>query len=977
MTMAGCTYDIVVDTDLDGTPDDEDACPTDGGLQKDTGVCGCNLRLINGKCVATELKDDDADGVPNDNDLCPNDAIKVMPGICGCATPDTDSDNDTIPDCEDKCPKDPNKNSPGYCGCGTVDIDSDEDGIPDCKDECPDNKNLVKKGPCGCDDTDKDMDKTPACVDECDEDPLKVISGICGCGVSDEQDADEDNVPDCIDKCPLDPQKMLPGVCGCHVPDNDSDMDGVMDCEDACPNDPLKSENPGACGCNVPDVDDNKNGTYDCHETCVSSTVGKTEFGYCGCAVEDIDSDGDTLPDCLDRCPNDPAKVAPQICGCNHEELDTDLDGVLDCVDACPMDRAKSENEGICGCNPELEYNEAFDDTFDSDHDGVPDCIDACPFDGTRQERHACECSSAGLDQFIDDDWVCVEKGGVLQADYAIYLAYALLPEDSHRALSDAYKARKIAAPVVRLAYLPAGNLLSNPGMEYDTEGWTEDGSHAVLYGTGRYAEIAFSRPFARFPLYWGHLYGTTLSQSITLPTFESDQVLTAGMFAFSQTFGGQSADPINVTISSPSGNKSLSNQKSDTTTFRFHSVQTTLSPTASNTKVTFRYYFGDSSNWAGHYGAQVQYMAAWLGDREIRFSNDGENWTEWQKFEPSADGTSEVWHRDDWNLVEGYGGNDEPGRKTVYMQTHDLLTDKYYYTSDTFEFVKPKEDGRIFIGESPIASQSYTSKEEVINACKARTIAENGVNIYFIPGGNLLQNAAFLDNANASTSAEPWTMKDATVLWRAEAEDEPSRHIPNTAVISLNASESSLSQDIDVPGSVPLMYNGILFSSTTSAEAPEVSITSYKDGEIMKQASMKLSTESGTHLTRLEVTGTDIDPMPEGIDKIHVEIKAAETDAESTGITRINSPYFTFGRNIVRFSFDDKKTWTRWLNANTKNWYQHPNDAGIMNDITNNLMYPNAQLVSKDHKATVYMQTYNLDTSTYYETSETVDTAF
>ena len=979
VAMAGCSYDIVIDSDRDGTPDEEDSCPNDPGLQTDTGVCGCNLRLVNGKCVYMGLEDTDADGVPDDNDLCPQDPNKVSPGVCGCGQIDDDTDGDGTPDCIDGCPNDNVKTYEGYCGCGNLETDSDSDTIPDCVDECPENEELVKEGVCGCDNTDTDGDKTPDCKDDCKEDPLKVLPGICGCGVSDDLDADKDGFPDCIDDCELDPHKTAPGVCGCHVPDVDSDMDGIMDCQDACPNDPLKSENSGSCGCNVKDLDENQNGIYDCHETCISSTVGKTEYGYCGCTVEDTDTDGDTLPDCVDLCPEDPAKVAPMICGCGQEELDSDLDGVLDCKDACPMDHAKSENEGICGCNPDLQYDEKYDDTLDSDHDGTLDCIDECPYDSTRQKILGCECGSAGVDQEISGKWVCVEKGGVIQADYTLFHAFGTLPENSHKALSQAYNKRKIGAPVIRLTYLPGGNLLENPAMEYDTDGWTVSSSYAILYNTGRYAEKVISRPFGKYPLYWGGLSRTTFSQTVRLPEFSTSQTVTAGMFAFSQTFGGQTADPINVTIQHPGGSVSLSNQVADVSAFRFHSRQVTLDPSSSNQNVTFKFMTGDSSSWAGHYGAQVQYMAAWIGDREIRFSNDGKTWTEWQKFQPSANGTSEVWHREDWNLIDAYGGNNEPGPKTVYMQTHDLLNDKYYQATDTFEFVIPKEDGKLFIGESPIASQGFTSKEDVTNACTTRTLSSPQADIYFVPGGNLLQNADLLDVENEATSAEPWTMTDASVLWRSETGDESSRHIPSTPVISLNESESSLSQDIVVPENTPNTYLGMVFSSTTNSESPEISITSYKAGEPVDQFAMPLSTASGTKLTRLyprdEAEGKDTTPLSEGIDKIHFEIKNPESDA--AGITRLDSLYFTLGRTFVRFSFDNKQSWTHWLNVNVTNWYQHPDDEGIMNDINHKLMYPNATLVSKDHKTTVYMQTLNLDTYSFYETSETVETSF
>ncbi|MFZ5563722.1 MAG: choice-of-anchor Q domain-containing protein, partial [Thermodesulfobacteriota bacterium] len=45
--------------------------------------------------------DTDGDGTPDNEDGCPNDPDKIDPGACGCGVPDTDSDDDGIADCVD------------------------------------------------------------------------------------------------------------------------------------------------------------------------------------------------------------------------------------------------------------------------------------------------------------------------------------------------------------------------------------------------------------------------------------------------------------------------------------------------------------------------------------------------------------------------------------------------------------------------------------------------------------------------------------------------------------------------------------------------------------------------------------------------------------------------------------------------------------------------------------------------------------
>lgn len=73
-----------LDSDGDGIPDSEDACPKEPGIAQ---FKGC--------------PDTDGDGIPDKEDLCPKQAGK--PEYDGC--PDTDGDE--VPDNEDKCPDKP------------------------------------------------------------------------------------------------------------------------------------------------------------------------------------------------------------------------------------------------------------------------------------------------------------------------------------------------------------------------------------------------------------------------------------------------------------------------------------------------------------------------------------------------------------------------------------------------------------------------------------------------------------------------------------------------------------------------------------------------------------------------------------------------------------------------------------------------------------------------------------------------------
>ena len=97
----------LTDTDGDGTPDDEDACPDNPDIPGSPDA--------DGDCeVDPEVVDCDGDGVPDDEDPCPDNGD--IPGS-------PDADGDCVVDEE-------------------PDVDSDQDGVPDSLDPCPDNPEI-------------------------------------------------------------------------------------------------------------------------------------------------------------------------------------------------------------------------------------------------------------------------------------------------------------------------------------------------------------------------------------------------------------------------------------------------------------------------------------------------------------------------------------------------------------------------------------------------------------------------------------------------------------------------------------------------------------------------------------------------------------------------------------------------------------------------------------------------------------------
>lgn len=101
---------MIKDTDGDGVPDDEDACPS-----------------IAGPAALNGCPDSDNDGIADNKDECP--LVAGLPQFNGCP----DSDGDGISDNKDKCPY--LAGLAQYDGCPPP--DADKDGVPDADDRCP------------------------------------------------------------------------------------------------------------------------------------------------------------------------------------------------------------------------------------------------------------------------------------------------------------------------------------------------------------------------------------------------------------------------------------------------------------------------------------------------------------------------------------------------------------------------------------------------------------------------------------------------------------------------------------------------------------------------------------------------------------------------------------------------------------------------------------------------------------------------
>lgn len=155
---------VVVDTDRDGIPDNEDACPTVAGVRtSDPKTNGC----------PPPPPDRDGDGVLDSDDLCPDEPAGAHPDPKRPGCPAKDSDGDGVYDYEDQCPDTPAGPHPDPNKKGCPAIDSDGDGFFDYEDECPQVPAGVHPDPAhkGCPKPDRDHDTVPDDVDACPDKP--------------------------------------------------------------------------------------------------------------------------------------------------------------------------------------------------------------------------------------------------------------------------------------------------------------------------------------------------------------------------------------------------------------------------------------------------------------------------------------------------------------------------------------------------------------------------------------------------------------------------------------------------------------------------------------------------------------------------------------------------------------------------------------------------------------------------------------
>ncbi|WP_168731268.1 thrombospondin type 3 repeat-containing protein [Robertkochia marina] len=116
-----------LDSDNDGIPDEEDACPGTPNTES-ADANGC----------APSQKDSDNDGVNDALDTCANTPEGEQTNADGCGPSQLDTDNDGINDLNDECPESPAGENADASGCTPSQKDDDNDGVSNALDTCPD-----------------------------------------------------------------------------------------------------------------------------------------------------------------------------------------------------------------------------------------------------------------------------------------------------------------------------------------------------------------------------------------------------------------------------------------------------------------------------------------------------------------------------------------------------------------------------------------------------------------------------------------------------------------------------------------------------------------------------------------------------------------------------------------------------------------------------------------------------------------------
>lgn len=340
----------------------------------------------NEKCAEI---DTDEDGTPDDEDACPNDPEKAASvGDCGCGVADTDSDGDGIADCNDSFPN-----------------DFDNDGVAT-TDDCDDNDAGIGTATTWYEDADNDgLGNSAVSTVACDQ-PIGYVSNDTD---TNDDDADNDGIAsgtDCNDNDEnigeatiwsqdADGDGLGNGavqVTACTQPagyvnnnqdlnDNDFDNDGIEteeDCDDSddaigeavtwyedVDGDGLGTASSTMEACTKPsgyvdnagDTNDNDfdNDGISTNNDCDDNNMA---IGAASTWYEDVDNDGvgdatSTMLACSqpvgyvatsgDECPNDINKTDPGNCGCGETE-----ESCKDCA-GIPNGTAEYDDCGVCG----------------------------------------------------------------------------------------------------------------------------------------------------------------------------------------------------------------------------------------------------------------------------------------------------------------------------------------------------------------------------------------------------------------------------------------------------------------------------------------------------------------------------------------------------------------------------------------------------------------------------------------------------
>ncbi len=421
--------DDSVDTDGDGIPDNQDACPNgvtsveakrewnNGGLRRGS-IIHPTGSYPSGERVDAEQRlpigcegiDPDNDGTPSitwrlgintqiHHDQCPFEYGYFTGGanaVCGGKL----GGETTIQTGSFKYGTFMIRNDCVLSGCPLPDADGD--GVRNEFDEC-----WLTSGqmPNGCPFPDSDDDGVLDNLDICDNTPEGLSVGIQGCPDGSEL------------QCTISEQvACLFGACECEtLPDFDGD--GIYDINDSCVEEPETFNGyQDADGC--PDVvplhllDTDGDGIFDDVDQCINEPENFNRFeDKDGCPdilpPSYIDTDGDGIFDDVDQCINEPETFndhldfdgCPDVVPLNMR--DTDGDGIFDDVDQCINERENINNyQDNDGCPDTIPLN-----LIDKDGDGVFDDIDQCPNTDSRVIRFVDEtgCRSAGATSVIED----------------------------------------------------------------------------------------------------------------------------------------------------------------------------------------------------------------------------------------------------------------------------------------------------------------------------------------------------------------------------------------------------------------------------------------------------------------------------------------------------------------------------------------------------------------------------------------------